>query len=159
MLGACLDRCFLQCREGLKADFTVLDRDMLQALQHGSALPEVIRTYVDGQCRFGCWEQQVSSNIAVKIAWGVYWWCFGFAQAFAVAVKQNQHLHMSVRLKQKLYATILKHFWAVVDFKKCRSFMQPSYSISKLLLISKGAHTQFSCSHAPSEHNSSETGA
>ena len=43
------------CREGMKADFTVLDGNMLQVLQQGGPdLPQISGTYVDGKCRFGC---------------------------------------------------------------------------------------------------------
>ena len=42
----------------MQADFTVLDRNLLEVLQQGGGeLPAVMATYVGGRCGFGCDQQ------------------------------------------------------------------------------------------------------
>ena len=48
-------RSVLHCRQGMQADFTVLDGDLLEALKEGgSNIPAVRATYVNGKCSYGC---------------------------------------------------------------------------------------------------------
>ncbi len=43
------------CRPGMRADFSVFQHNLLGTLTGDlSALPEVMATFVDGQCSFGC---------------------------------------------------------------------------------------------------------
>ena len=43
------------CRPGMRADFSVFQHNLLGSLTGDlSAIPEVVATFVDGQCSFGC---------------------------------------------------------------------------------------------------------
>lgn len=44
---------FCTRRPGMRADFVVLDQSPLD-MAPGGPLPEVLNTYVNGQCRHGC---------------------------------------------------------------------------------------------------------
>lgn len=45
----------LHCRQGMRADFTVLDGNMLEVLKEGgNHVPAVKATFVSGICRHGC---------------------------------------------------------------------------------------------------------
>lgn len=52
--GICDVNTVLQCRSGMQADFTVLDGNMLEALEGGNHIPAVKATFVNGICRHGC---------------------------------------------------------------------------------------------------------
>lgn len=44
----------VRCRPGMKADFTVLDANLLHTLEDSQRpLPNVQAVYIDGKCKFG----------------------------------------------------------------------------------------------------------
>lgn len=53
--AAALDDSVGRLRPGLRADFAVLDRALLDITgAAGEQLPGVVATYVDGRCAYGC---------------------------------------------------------------------------------------------------------
>ena len=52
---AVLVHVLLCCRQGMRADFVVLDGNMLDVLKDGSShIPAIQATYVNGVCVYGC---------------------------------------------------------------------------------------------------------
>lgn len=53
----------VHCRQGMQADLTVLDGDMLHVLREGgNHIPAIKATYVSGICSYGC-SQSVQESV------------------------------------------------------------------------------------------------